>query len=236
MKLRILGNNGPHPAVGAACSSYLLSSDSGSTNILIDCGTGALQALSGCISFDKIDAVILSHLHFDHMSDILPMNYLLQASGVEGLKVFCPKTPEKLYEILEGGALDLYEMKDCVIGEMKIEFLPVTHPVETYAVRVHCDGKVFVYTGDTNENAALSLFADGADLLLADCGLLSEDWSVRKPHMSPAICARLARDAHVSQLILTHLNPVYDLEAILDEAVPEFPGATVARAGIRVCV
>ena len=236
MKLTVLGINGPFPAPGGACSGYLITSDSGRTRLLLDCGSGVLGRLQKECSVRDINAVVLTHLHYDHMSDMLPMNYLLQASGVQGLKVFAPKTPEKVYSILEGGALDLYEMKDAAVGEMKIEFLPVTHPVETYAVRVHCDGKVLVYTGDTNENAALSLFADGADMLVADCGLLSEDWAVRKPHVSPAICARLARDAHVSQLILTHLNPVYDVEAILDEAVPEFPGATVARAGVRVCV
>ena len=29
MKLTILGNNGPYPCAGGACSGYLLSSDSG---------------------------------------------------------------------------------------------------------------------------------------------------------------------------------------------------------------
>ena len=45
MILKILGNNGPFPAANGACSGYLLSSDSGETNILIDCGTGVLARL-----------------------------------------------------------------------------------------------------------------------------------------------------------------------------------------------
>ena len=78
MILKILGNNGPYPAPGGACSGYLLSSDSGNTRILIDCGTGVLNRLLGECSLDALDAVILSHLHYDHMSDMLPMQYALQ--------------------------------------------------------------------------------------------------------------------------------------------------------------
>ena len=46
MRLTILGNNGPYPAPGGACSGYLVESDSGNTRILIDCGTGVLASLT----------------------------------------------------------------------------------------------------------------------------------------------------------------------------------------------
>ena len=234
MILTMLGVNGPYPSAKGACSGYLLTSDSGRTKILIDCGSGVLGRLLNECTVRDIGAVILSHLHFDHMSDMLPMNYLIQAAGMECLKVFCPRTPDKVRRILEGGVLDLYLMEDTVIGEMKIEFLPVSHPVEAYAVRVQCDGKTFVYTSDTNECAALTLFSDDADLLLADAGLLLDDWTIKKPHMTPGMCARLARDARAKMLVLTHINPVYNAEAVLDEAITDYPDAIVARAGLRI--
>ena len=234
MILTMLGVNGPYPSPKGACSGYLLTSDSGRTKILIDCGSGVLgRLLNECTARD-LNAVILTHLHFDHMSDMLPMNYLLKAAGIESLKVLCPQTPDKVRKILEGGALDLYPMKDLTIGEMKIEFLPVSHPVEAYAVRVFCDGKTFVYTSDTNECDALTLFSNEADLLLADAGLLRDDWTIKKPHMTPGMCARLARDAGARMLVLTHINPSYNAEAVLDEAVNDYPEAMVARAGLRI--
>lgn len=236
MILTMLGVNGPYPSIKGACSGYLLSSDSGRTKILIDCGSGVLARLLGECSIRDISLVILSHLHYDHMSDMLPMNYLLASLGAGGLKVICPATPEKARRMLEDGEMDLYPVQDLTVGEMKIEFLPVTHPVEAYAVRVLCDGKTFVYTGDTNECAALNLFAHNADLLLADAGLLSDDWTIRKPHMTPGMCARLARDAGVQRLILTHINPLYNAEAVLDEAQTDYPDAMVARAGVRVSI
>ncbi|MBQ1256693.1 MAG: MBL fold metallo-hydrolase [Clostridia bacterium] len=236
MILTMLGVNGPYPSVKGACSGYLLTSDSGRTKILIDCGSGVLGRLLNECTVRELNAVVLSHLHFDHMSDMLPMNYLLQAAGVQSLKVLCPQTPDKVRRMLEDGALDVYPVQDTVIGEMKLEFMRVTHPVETYALRVFCDGKMFVYTGDTNECDALALFSGDADLLLADAGLLRDDWTIKKPHMTPGMCARLARDAGAKRLVLTHINPSYNVEAVLDEAVNDYPDAMVARAGVRISI
>ncbi len=236
MILTMLGINGPYPSIKGACSGYLVSSDSGRTKILIDCGSGVLGRLLNECTVRDLDAVVLSHLHFDHMSDMLPMNYLVQAAGMDALKVVCPQTPDRVRRILEDGALDLYPVRDMVIGEMKVEFLRVSHPVETYAVRIICDGKTFVYTGDTNECDALALFASEADLLLADAGLLREDWNIKKPHMTPGMCARLARDARAKKLVLTHINPSYNVEAVLDEAITDYPEAMVARAGVRISI
>lgn len=218
MKLRIIGNNGPYPAEGGACSSYLLSDDSDKTHILIDCGSGALRTLPKLISWQEIDAVVLSHLHFDHMSDLLPMQYALQFHPRTPLSVYAPETPKGTRALLECPFYELRPMKRAQIGEMTLDFLPVRHPVETYAVRVCCDGKTFVYTGDTNDVAALDAFAENADLLLADAGLSDADWQENKPHMSASGCGKLAARCGAKALLLTHLNPVYSAEALTAEA------------------
>ncbi|MBQ3078822.1 MAG: MBL fold metallo-hydrolase [Clostridia bacterium] len=236
MILTMLGVNGPFPSRQGACSGYLLTSDSGRTRILFDCGSGVLGRLAGECDIRDLNAVVLTHLHYDHMSDMLPLTYMLEFAGIEALKTIAPETPAKQYGMLKDGRFDLYPVRDIQIGEMKLEFLPVTHPVEAYAVRVKCDGRMFVYTGDTNHTDALPLFADGADLLLADAGLLREDWAPKKPHMTPGMCARLARDARAGQLVLTHLSPLYDPEALLDEALADYPNAVLARPGVRIAV
>lgn len=231
MILTVLGANGPYPSAGGACSGYLLSSDSGETKLLLDCGSGVLARLAELCPVSELSAVVLSHLHYDHMSDILPMQYQLDFEREAPLKVFCPATPARQRSLL-GGRLDLYPMRDAAVGEMKLEFLPVNHPVETYAVRVSCDGATMVYTGDTNRCPALSLFADGAALLLADAGLSEADWTDEKPHLNPRLCAELAKEARVGALVLTHLSPRYDAEALLDEARPVFPDVRLAQAGL----
>lgn len=231
MKLRILGNNGPYPGKNSACSAYLLSSDSKQTNILIDFGTGALCRLPNYIDFSEIDAIILSHLHFDHMSDMLPMQYALQFNPRSAIPLYAPKTPEKALALLDAPCYELHPMENASIGETEVFFLPVRHPVESYAVKIVCDGKTFIYTGDTNEVDALDTFAAEADLLLADAGLSSADWSQASPHLSAGGCGRLAARCKAKKLLLTHLNPKYTAEAHESEAKCAFPNVQFCEIG-----
>ena len=234
MYLTILGNNGPFPAPGGACSSYLLESDSGETKLLIDAGTGSLARLMELTRPETLDAVVLSHLHFDHMSDLLPMQYALQFSARERpLPLFLPRRPERVRALLECPYYDLFDHEDIAVGEMQLRFIPAVHPVEGSCVAVEGDGAKFVFTGDTNLDPALELFADGCDLLLADAGLSRADWTEKKPHLSASHCGALARDVRAGALLLTHLNPLYDPQALLDEARRDYPAAELARLGER---
>ena len=130
MKLTVLGNNGPYPAAGGACSGYLLSSDSKHTNVLIECGCGTLANLSRHIAWDALDAVILSHLHFDHMSDMLPMQYALQFHPrASALPVYAPEAPANVRALLQVSAYALHPMTEVQIGEIRFSFAPARHPV-----------------------------------------------------------------------------------------------------------
>lgn len=232
MKLTILGNNGPFPGAGGACSGYLLSSDSGSTHVLIDCGTGTLANLSRHIAWDDLTAVILSHLHFDHMSDMLPMQYALQFHPRQGgLNVYAPEAPAAVRALLDTPCYALHSMQDVQIGEISFRFMPVRHPVECYALRAECDGKVFAYTGDTNTLPGLEGFLQGADVLLADAGLSSEHWKESAPHLSAQLCASLAEQACAKTLLLTHLNPRYTPKQLEAEARLLRPDARFVAIG-----
>lgn len=229
MILTVLGNNGPFPAAGGACSGYLLESDSRNTRILIDCGTGSLANLNRYYAPHELNAVVMSHLHFDHMSDLLPMRYQLDMSPIVSLPVYAPDAPAVAVNALHGGKLDLYPAEDVTVGEMQISFLPAIHPVKANCICVLCDGQKFVFTGDTNVNPPLELFAHGADMLLADAGFLEVDWQAAKPHLSALRCGELARNVGAGQLLLTHLNPKYDPQDLLREARTVCPTAELAE-------
>lgn len=223
MKLTILGNNGPYPRADAACSGYLLSSDSGNTNIIIDFGTGCLSELPKHIPYTKVDEIVLSHLHFDHMSDMLPLQYALQFNPKEcAMPVWCPSTPEAVRNLLNCPCYDVHSIRNHTVGEMALSVIPSRHPVETYAIRVECDGQHFGYTGDTNTLDSLASFFSGCDLMLADAGLSSAHWNPNAPHLSAAACGVLAREANVNKLLLSHLNPRYTEEELVNEARSEF--------------
>ena len=82
-----------------------------------------------------------------------------------------------------------------------------------------------------HRKAMLELFCDGADLLLADAGLTAAQWSATAPHLSARLCGELAKNCRAGGLILTHLRPGNDPEALLDEARAEYAGAVLAHAG-----
>lgn len=233
MILTALGVNGPYPAPGGACSGYLLESDGGETRLLLDCGAGVLGRLLELTPLNGLTAVVISHLHYDHMSDLLPLRYALDFCDRPNLPVMLPQKPAAVRALLDGGRMDLFDIEDRALGEFRLSFLPAFHPVEGYCLCAADDHSRLVYTGDTNIESALELFCHRADLLLADAGLMERDWKARAPHLSARKCGELASGARVERLVLTHLSPRYDPEDLLAEAREGFPRAELARPGAR---
>jgi len=236
MKLTILGNNGPFPGPGGACSGYLLRS--GSTKVMIDCGNGTLANLQKIIRSEDLDAIILTHLHSDHTSDMQVLKYAIQIKRNRGiidklLKVYAPAEPAAEFERIN--AKDAFVLEAIsnetrlVIGDMEISFAGMKHPYMDYAVSVKCDGKKFVFSGDTSWTDDLIGFAKGADLLMLDAGLLEKDYTDVAPHMTASQCARAASLAGAGKLLLTHLWPDYDPKDLLREAHAEFSNTEVAE-------
>ena len=235
MKLTVLGNNGPYPAVGSACSGYLL--QSGTTNVLIDCGNGVLANMQKIISIDELDAIILTHLHSDHISDMFVLKYAIQLRRKRGLcnklmKVYAPAEPAEEYIRLDAkDAFVLETITDStqpVIGDIRFSFRKMKHPYTDYAVSAECSGKRFVYSGDSSWTDELVAFAKGADLLLLDAGFLEKDWSEDAPHMTAAQCGTAAALAGAGKLLLTHLWPDYDPKDLVNEAAARFANVEAA--------
>ena len=78
-----------------ACSGYLV--ETGAARIVCDLGAGTLPNLLRLCAVGEIDALILSHLHFDHCSDALVLQYALEKAVADGdrgpLPVYLPDTP-----------------------------------------------------------------------------------------------------------------------------------------------
>lgn len=233
MKLNVLGMNGPFPASGGATSGYLLSTEN--TRLQLDCGSGVLAALTELTPPESLTALVLTHWHFDHCCDVLPLLYrLASCRPAQPLHVYAPvdeASPVRqtllgdpciaLHDIAPGDTLQ--------IGDVALQVYPARHPVPAVMLRLTAQGKTLCYTGDTNTIDALTAFAQGADLLLADGLFTRALWDEHKPHLSAALAAALARDAQVGRVVITHLNPVIDPETLLREAREERQDAILAR-------
>lgn len=238
MKLTILGKYGPYPAAGGACSGYLVEQDA--ARVLIDCGNGILSRLQQVCDIGDLDAIVLSHLHSDHMSDIMILRYaldILKARGMydkDPLPIYLPKNPSNIYN--EIAAMETFkpfvieEGLEVEIGSFTFTFREMTHPVQNYAVSIEDGSRRAVYTGDTNWNTAIEEFAAGADLLLADAGLLEKDKIPGKsPHLSAKEVGLIAKNAGVKRLLLTHVWPGYEEEELIQEAAIHFARPVMAQ-------
>lgn len=229
MKLTVLGCNGPFPAPNGACSGYLLEAEG--ARVLIDCGTGVLARLTSLMPPETLDAVVLSHLHYDHMSDMLPLVYRMQGQ-TRRLPVYAPTQPAALCALLDGA----FEMHDLAaggqVGTLRLTAFPVRHPVPCFATRFEAEGKAFCYTGDTNTCPGLAEFAADCDLLLVDACFTVAQWGQDKPHLSARLAAELARQAGAHALLLTHFHPDTPAERLLPEAQASYPAVRAAQVGL----
>ena len=173
-----------------------------------------------------LTALLLSHWHFDHCSDVLPLLYRLESHAAAGgapLHIWAPvDDASPVRKAVQGcRAAVLHDVRPgdvLTLGDTEVTVHDARHPVPAVMYRITGDGRTLCYTGDTNTAAGLEAFAEGADLLLADGLFPTAAWSEGKPHLSAALAAQLARDAHVRRLVITHLNPAIDPEGLLKEA------------------
>lgn len=232
MKLIVLGNYGPYPKAGCACSGFLLISNE--AKVLIDCGSGVVGKLLQHVDIEELDAVILSHLHSDHAGDMLTLGYgvdiKIKKQLMESpLKVYLPGEPvEEFIRIGERPSFEPVEIKNKMsikIKDITVTFCEMKHGYQNYAIGVQKDNKRFVYSGDTMPNDELVEFAKDADLFLCEAGLLERDEkAIRAMHLTAKEAGEIAEKAGVSRLLLTHFLPDTKMEYYMNEASSVYNG------------
>jgi ribonuclease BN (tRNA processing enzyme) len=246
MRLTVIGCSGSFPGPDSPASCYLLEQEhEGRTwRVLMDLGSGAFGALQRYVDALDIDAVLLSHLHADHCLDLCGF-YVMRKYHPDGpqprLRVHGPRDTAgrmaRAYDLPEDpGMTQEFDFRgyDGVVevGPFRVEAVPVVHPVEAYGLRVTCAGRTLAYTGDTGLCDALGRLAEGADLLLAEASFRDGDQNPPDIHLTGADGGRVAARARVGRLVLTHVPPWFDKQALLAEARSMWDGpADLATPG-----
>jgi ribonuclease BN (tRNA processing enzyme) len=112
------------------------------------------------------------------------------------------------------------------IEEMDVQTCPTAHTDSSIAYRLKSsDGRIMVYTGDTDYCESVVNLSRDADLLLAECSFPNE--FERKGHLTPAKAGRIAEEAHVTKLVLTHFYPDCDRVDVAAQCMEEYGGEIV---------
>jgi ribonuclease Z len=102
------------------------------------------------------------------------------------------------------------------------------------------NGRTLVYTGDTRPHPSVIEAAKGADLLVHEATFGSDELERAREtgHSTAAEAARVALEAGVRRLVLTHISSRYNRDAseLLAEARAVFPETVIARDGMMVDV
>jgi len=224
--LTVLGADGSYPGPGGACSGYLLRADGFCT--WLDAGSGTLANLQLHIPLGQLDAVVVSHAHPDHWSDLeglyVAMRYFV---GRSGLPIYAP---EGLRELMTGelpdGTFDWRMIADgqsAQLGPASWRWSRTDHPVETLAARAELQGRSLGYSADTGPAWQLSDLGEGLSLALVEASLPSESEGTVQ-HLSARQAGAAAASARAQRLMITHLAPPIDREHARQQATDAFGG------------
>jgi ribonuclease BN (tRNA processing enzyme) len=242
VRLTILGGSAASPNTGMGCSGMLL--DSGQTRLVLDLGLGTLPELRKHADFRTLDAVIISHMHVDHVLDLLALRHALAYNPIgppapvpvwlpPGGADFLADTTARFDACDEPGRFaatvvvaEYDPSQPLVIGDLVLTFAPAVHYIPAWAMRVHGGGADLGYTGDTGPTADLAGFFAGVGVLVAEATLLEPGNApiAERGSLTAAEAGELAAVAGAETLILTHMWEERDFAACRRHAGTAFAG------------
>jgi ribonuclease BN (tRNA processing enzyme) len=242
VRLTIVGCSGSYPGPDSPASCYLLEADVGDGDdkrtwrILLDLGNGALGHLHRHADPLAIDAVLISHHHADHCLDMCGY-YVLRKYHPDGpqprIPVWGPAgTADRVaraYELpLDPGMHEEFDFHTYdgpfTVGPFTILPIPVEHPIEAYGLRISADGATIGYSGDTAPCEGLDRVAANVRLLLCEASFREVDDNPPGIHLTGVDAGSAAARAQASRLVLTHVPPWFDRDAMVVEARTAYSG------------
>ena len=240
MRLTTIGTGTAAPTAGRAQSGHLV--ETGDVRLLMDCGSGVVGRMADLgVPWQELTHLAITHFHADHIIDIPTLlfgwRYGQLPPRSQGITIIGPVGTLRMLSAFAGvfgsGLLELgfpISVQELAAGtrteigdDVALECLKVPHTDESVAYSIERGRRRIVYTGDTGPDASLARWADGCDVLLAECSL--PDAMAMATHLTPALCGALGAAARPDLLVLTHFYPPVEAVDIRGEVAAHFGGA-----------
>jgi ribonuclease BN (tRNA processing enzyme) len=210
--------------------------------------------------YTTVDAVVISHLHADHILDLVPYASALTyaprqqpvpVGGHPGTstparpRLIAPEGAARCFtQVCSGSgmrdehvesafALQEYSPGDTIeLGALEVRFRPVPHFLPTNAVELREGDSRFTFSADSSPSQELCDFARDTSLLLIEATLPRPEREGPRGHLTPSEAGEHGRRAGARRLVLTHFSDEMDAEWARTEAEEAFGGPVeVAREG-----
>ena len=221
MKVHFLGCGDAFGSGGRNHSAYLV--EASDRLFLLDCGPTTLLSMKRAgLSPQRLDAVILSHLHGDHFGGLpfLFLEYLYGTPRTKPLSIAGPPTTEErvgtLTQCMYTGTSERTQLlptrfhilepgkQESIEG---IEILPfhVPHQVKeiSLGLKISYQGKQILYSGDSAWTDQFVTHAQGVDLFICECSHYEGD---TQDHMSYQNIRENLPRLKCKNLVLTHMG------------------------------
>ena len=217
----------------------------------MDAGSGSLTKLArqGVLPND-LSCVLLSHAHLDHIADLLPLLFYTAMPHLRfgrTLRVHTGPGFSTYFHGLEAvfghwlkprdGEVEVIEHEQGAFVEdgLNISVERMDHHPTSIGFRIEHAGAALVYSGDTAACPELVELARDADVAILDCSF--PDDKEAASHMTVSQAARVAAEAGVGKLVLSHMYPECDGVDLMVGCRMFFQGAVhIAADGDEIAV
>ncbi len=258
--LTTLGTASAMPVSDRNPSAQMLSA--GGRLFLVDCAEGTQQQIRRChLSFLKIEAIFISHIHGDHVFGIFGLlNTMAMYGRTAPLDIYGPQALGSVLGFYRSffGEYDGYELRfhplDCkeprqihVSKFLTVSAFPLVHKIECYGYRFdetvtprHAEAnpayraKSYAYCSDTAPFPRLPDWVRGVTCLYHEA-TYPDDMASKAAdrfHSTGRQAAECALAAGAGRLIIGHYSSrITDFDALLSECREVFPGTVAANDG-----
>ena len=233
--LTVLGCDGSYPGPGGSASGYLVKS--AAATIWLDAGPGTFARLQEVCFPGTIDAVVLTHEHPDHWTDLesFAVWARLQRTAEPFIVLAPPGLRQRSY-FADDRALDWREVEPSFridVRDLRCSFVATDHGPPTLAVRVEKvtsepGDKPLGYSADTGPDWSVEELGDDIGTFLCEATYTKDHEGALK-HLSGRQAGTMAERAGVVDLVVTHRWPSVAAEALALEAAEAF-GRAVYQA------
>jgi ribonuclease BN (tRNA processing enzyme) len=224
--MTVLGKSPAMPDANGANSGYLIR-HAGFT-LLLECGNGVFGKLRGVCDPVEVDAVLITHLHGDHVLDLIPFSHALtydHCGDDQRPELWAPPESERAFarlgaifdvegQIASAFAVTEYDPdRTLKIGPFSVSFCEVPHYVPAWACDLSSDdGRRLTFGADCGPNDAIVELARDTDLLMLEAteGPGPHLGPAFRGHLTAAEAGEIARRAGPSRLLLTHYSDELD--------------------------